>query len=499
MNIREKVLNYHPDQGALGLSDVMLPQVHSNIKSRYGGQIDTSTTIAQGLGIINIPIVSAGMDTVTGAQMAITIALQGGIGEIHRNNTPEDQALIAREVKDRLRVVEEDPPMLPESATIFDAKELLKKRKRGYVVIYPGMDYTRRFSGLVTPRDLEAREEDAPLSAVMTPKNRILSVPVETSLQQAVEFMRNERLEKVPMVDNDGLVIGMYSMKDNSLYQKNPNAALDSKGRLLVGAAIGIKEIDVRRAQLLEDAGVDVLFLDVANGDNDNIIWIMGELTDGDNSVKIPIIVGNYAPCSDEPTDGENVVFASDLGASGVKVGVGPGKVCKTRDIAGVGIPQWTAIFNARNILDKRNINIPLIADGGVRNPHDANVAISAGADAVMIGTAFAGTSDSPGKIIYVEGKPMKIVRGMASIDAFKDRMALGEVTTDPEVYQEAAEGEVTLVPFNGDTKAQIRKYVGGLRSGMSYTNSHTIKELQHSQVIRVTAGGANEHNRNLG
>src|SRR3989338_9429386 len=272
MNIREKVLNYHSDQGSLGLSDVMLPQVHPNIKSRYGDQIDTSTTIAQGLGRINIPFVSAGMDTVTGAQMAITIALQGGIGEIHRNNTPEDQALIAREVKDRLRVVEEDPPMLPESATIFDAKELLRKRKRGYVVIYPGTDYTRRFSGLVTPRDLEAREEDAPLSAVMTPKNRILSVPVETSLQQAVEFMRNERLEKVPMVDNDGLVIGMYSMKDNSLYQKNPNAALDSKGRLLVGAAIGIKEIDVRRAQLLEDAGVDVLFLDVANGDNDNII-----------------------------------------------------------------------------------------------------------------------------------------------------------------------------------------------------------------------------------
>lgn len=499
MKISEKIKYYDENQGALGSPDVMLVQRHSDILSRHGDQIDTSTIIAKGLRRINIPIVTAGMDTVTESEMAITIALQGGIGEVHRNNFPQDQAEIIRIVKDRLRVMEDDPPKIREQATIFDAKRILEKRKRGYIIVYPGPELSGKFSGIATPRDLAAKEESAPISAVMTSFEKIDSVPPGTTLQQAVEFMQDKRREKVPIVDDNGILIGMYSMKDHKLYKKNPNAALDKEGRLMVGAAIGIKEIDLTRAHELERAGADVLFVDVAHGDNENVRWIMGRLKNSDDKVKIPVILGNFAPFSAELVKGENIDFAYELGADGIKIGIGPGFACKTRIIAGVGVPQLTAILNARRIMDGYDIKIPIIADGGVRIPHDLAVAIAAGADAVMIGSVFAGTSDSPGKVLEHEGKRVKLVRGMASEAVFNDRLKISDVTTDVTIYRHAAEGDEKLIPYKGDTKDVILEYLGGLRSAMSYSKSDKIEELQDAILIRVTSSGAEEHTRDLG
>lgn len=495
----EKILNYHPDQGALGFEDVMLVPRHSDITSRYSEELTTSTTIARGLNPIGIPIISAGMDTVTGPQLAITLALQGGLGEVHRNNTPDEQAAIIREVKDRLRVVEDNPPVVRKEATILDVKQLLSKRKRGYVIVYEGDSFNGEFVGLATPRDLAAKEDDAPVSSVMTRRKRVKTVPQGTTLEQAVAFMKRHRLEKVPMVDEKGNFKGMYSMKDHSLYTKYPNAALDSAGRLMVGGAIGVKEIDVIRAHKLVEVGADVLFIDIAHGDSIHMERMMRRLKTGDDKVDVPIIIGNFAPDSEDLTEGEGVLFAYNIGADGIKVGVGPGFACKTRVVAGVGIPQITAIRNARVAMDKLQDKIPVIADGGVRIPHDVACAIAAGADAVMVGSLFAGTSDSPGEIITVDGRQMKMVRGMASAEVFNDRAKIGEVTTNADIYTHAAEGRTVLVPYTGETKAVIYELIGGLRSGMSYTNAHTICELQQAQSIRVTSAGSHEHTRSLG
>ncbi len=494
----EKILYYDPKEGALGFEDVLISPRHSDITSRYSGELDLSTFVARGLKL-NIPIISAGMDTVTGAQMAITIALHGGLGEVHRNNSPEEQAAIIREVKDRLRVIEDKPPTVRKEATIFDVRKLLDKRKRGYVLVYEGDYFNGEFIGLATPRDLAAGKDDTPISLVMTPREKVKTVPIGTTLEQAVIFMRENRLEKVPLVDETGRLVGMYSMKDNELYSEYPNAALDSRGRLLVGAAIGVKDIDIERAQQLVDAGADVLFLDIAHADSINTENMMKRLKTDGKIKNVPIVIGNFAPSTEELIKGEGILFAHNIGADGIKIGIGPGFSCKTREIAGVGVPQITAIRNARVAMDKLQEQIPIIADGGIRIPHDVACAIVAGADAVMIGSLFAGTSDSPGDIVMVEGKQMKVVRGMASAEVFNDRLKRGDVTTNPDIYKHAAEGRTTLVPYRGKTEGVIFELIGGLRSAMSYTNSHTIAELKQAQLIRVTSSGAREHTRNLG
>lgn len=483
---------YYPGYPALAFSDVYLYPAQSDVESRYGDQIDTSTTIARGLKPLNIPILTAGMDTVTGAQMAITIALQGGLGEVHRNNDPEEQANIVYEVKDRLRAIEENPPMVGEGATIADALTLLgEKRKRGYVIVHQGSEFTGPFLGLATPRDFKVGQPSDPLISVMTPRDQVKTVPQGTTLPEAVEFMKENRLEKVPVVDAEGNLVGMYSMKDHSLYEKYPNAALDDRGRLLVGAAIGVKDIDVERALRVVEAGADVLFLDIAHGHSIHSKRMMERLKKKEG-INVPIVMGNVATP-------EGVIFAYNNGADAVKLGIGPGFACKTRTIAGVGVPQITAILEAREVLDKLSERIPLIADGGVRVPHDVQVAIAAGADAVMIGSVFAGTTDSPGNIIELDGKRMKLVRGMASTAVFNDRQRMGEITTDAVIYKAAAEGDEKLVSFKGGTREVIYEHVGGLRSGMSYVGAHTIPELQQARLIYVSSAGATEHGRALG
>lgn len=485
---RQKILYYDKSYGALGFEDVMLYPADSDIDSRYGNQIDTSSVLARGLAPVKFPVLSAGMDTVTEDEMAITTALVGGFSEIHRNNSPIEQAAIISKVKDRLRVIEERPPILPENAHIGDAFKLLEERKRGYIIIHEGPVFDGNFSGLVTKRDLITGGMDEPVSNVMIKRDKVKTVQSGTTLKQAVQFMLKERLEKVPMVDAEGKLVGMYSMKDDSLYNKNPFASLDQRGRLMVGAAIGISEQDIERAHRLVSAGADAIFIDIAHGQMNKGILFLNRLKTTEN-IPVPVIYGNAATA-------RGVSKAVEAGADAVKIGVGPGSICWTRIIAGAGVPQVTAILEAREEMSKQQNPVPIIADGGVRIPHDFQVAIVAGADGVMMGGELAATSDSPGEEITEGGIRKKILRGMASKKVFRDRQDLGNTTTKAIIYEEAAEGGEELIPVKGETRKILYKYFGGLLSGMSYTGAHNIAEMQTAQLIHVTTAGANEHTR---
>ncbi len=370
MSYSKKILFYDGHE-ALAYSDVYLYPTYSDIKSRYGDQLTTSSKITKKL-ILNIPLISAGMDTVTEDKMAIKIALLGGIGEIHRNNNPNRQAELVAKVK---------------------------KHK----------------------------------------------------------------------IENKNL------------------AAVDSKGRLLSGAAIGVQEIDVERAYKLIEAEVDVMFIDIAHGHSIHTEKMINKLKK--ENIAVPIIVGNIATK-------EAAKFAYEIGADGVKVGIGPGYVCKTRNVAGVGIPQVTAIMEVKNELSKKKNTLPIIADGGIREPGDVAKAIASGADTVMIGSLLAGTEESPGKLITENGVKKKMVRGMASSSALKDRKKLGDSTTNQKLY--SPEGRETYVDYKGSVEAIINEYTSGLRSAMSYTGSHSIKELQEARLIRVSSNGAKEQVRSL-
>lgn len=484
---------------AYSFEDVILePRRASGIKSRRGSEIDTSTIIARGLQSINLPIISANMDTVTEHDMAETMALHGGIGVIHRFLTPAAEAEEVRKVKDRMRTVEENPPKLPESATVGDALSLLKKRARGYVIVYQGTDFSGQFSGIATPRDFEAVENrrDVPLSQIMTPRERIRVVPADVDLKGAVLFMREHRLQKVPRVDDNGNLLGVYSLKDDEYFRHYPNASLDQHGRLMVGAAVGVRSSDIDRAHGLVDAGVDVLVLDIAHGGLDFTEEMLKRLKAKEN-IHVPIIAGNVAT-------GEGVIYIKDSGADGVKLGVGPGLVCETRDEAGVGMPQISAIMEAREAL--ADDDYPLIADGGIRKPGDMVKALAAGANAVMIGTWLGGTDKSPGDVIrQPDGKEVKMVRGMASASAFEDRRRLGDINDGGDVYEDRdkipSEGRTILVPFQGvgSTKKVIFRIGNGLRSGMSYLGAHKVGEIPSRARFRtITGNGANEQRRPL-
>ncbi|MBI1280980.1 MAG: CBS domain-containing protein [Anaerolineaceae bacterium] len=461
----------------LGFDDVLLMPQRSSIRSRFSGEIDTSARVARGAPAIHIPIISANMDTVTDWRMATTMSLQGGFGVIHRFMSIDEQVKEVRKVKERMRVVEEFPPVICSTATIRDARELLKQRERGYVIIHEGSSFTGAFIGIATPRDFEAGQPDTPLHAIMTPRERVATVPKGTVLEQAVAEMHKHRVEKMPVVDTDGRLVGVYTMKDYKYYHQYPNASLDSKGRLLVGAAIGVQDGDIERALAIVMAEVDVLVLDIAHGELDYTQEILHRLkiTEG---VKTPVIAGNVATI-------DGAKYVRDSGADGVKVGVGPGYVCETRDVAGVGVPQITAIMNAAEAYKNDIDRIPIISDGGIRKPGDVAKAIGAGADTIMVGSLFAGTEESPGEPVEQDGMLKKMVRGMASATAFEKRLALGSTTTNLEDY--VPEGRTTFTPYKGKASKVVKKLRGGLLSGMSYSNARTISEMhEHAQFIIV-------------
>ena len=490
---KTKILFYKGEQ-ALAFSDIYLVPSYSDIRSRFGPQIDTSTSVANGAPKINIPFISAGMDTVTEDGMAEIFALNGGMGEIHRNNTPERQKDMVEKVKEKMRTMEKNPPMVSESASIGDALRILQKRNRGYVIVYKGTKYQGKVAGIATDKDFFAGKPDTPICDIMTPlkpsgNKKLISADENTTLLQAVAIMKRHRVEKLPVLDKYEKLIGVYTLKDYENIKNYPNAATDRNGRLVVGAAIGVKEIDVERALLLVEAGVDVIFLDIAHGHSIHSKSMMRRLKIIEK-IKTPIVMGNVATK-------EGVLFAYENGADGIKVGIGPGFVCKTRNIAGTGIPQVTAVMLAKEALANKKKSPPIISDGGIREPGDPPKALACGADSVMVGSIFAGTDASPGDLIRINGILQKRIRGMASKGVLEDRKKLGESTTDIRMY--APEGREIFTPYQGMTQEFLYEYMGGLRSAMSYTGAHTIGELQKARLIRVSGYGANEQGRPLG
>ena len=433
------------------------------------------------------------MDTVTEDEMAATMALNGGLGEIHRNNAAEQQADLVRRVKERMRLIEDDPPMVSETASIDDALHLLEKRQRGYVIAYRGKNYHGEIVGMATSRDFEAGNLSDPITKVMTPLKRkggksLIVVSTNTTSAQAIKIMQENRIEKIPVIDKRGRFVGVYTLKDFENFQKYPNAVLDKKGRLIIGAAMGVHEIDIDRAHKLVDAGVDIIFLDIAHSHHKYTADMVKRLKIKEK-IKVPIIVGNVATA-------EAVLFAYKLGADGIKVGIGPGFVCRTRDVSGTGIPQITAILEAREALKSKKNPPPLIADGGIRQPGDVPKAIAAGADSVMIGTIFAGTDKSPGEIVKHNGTLHKKVRGMALKKVQEDRMKLGDSTTNPKLY--APEGTERYIAYQGAVEDLLFTFIGGLRSGMSYVGAHTIAEMQKAPLIHISTHGSNEQHRGI-
>ncbi len=473
----------------LAYSDVLIRPRLSDIRSRHSEHLNPSTTIARGLPPIKLPVLSANMDTVTEHRMAITMALYGGIGIIHRFMTPDEQANEVKKVKDLVRMIEDDPPLVNATTTIAEVISLQTKRNRGYVIVYEGQEFNGSFVGIATPRDFLTAPLTTPIAKVMTPKNKVVAVTKETPTQKAIEFMKTNRIQKIPVVDRRGHLVGVYTLKDFSYQTQYPQASFDRMGRLLVGAAIGVQSPDIDRVHMLIEAGVDVLVLDIAHG---GLIYTSEMLHRLKNKEKIktPIIAGNIAT-----SEGARYIY--DNGADGIKVGVGPGYVCETRNVAGVGVPQITAIMEVADVMAKKRSPIPIIADGGIREPGDLPKAIVAGANGVMIGSLFAGTRESPGEQMLENGTLKKLVRGMASASAFQKRKSIGGSTTNGAHY--TPEGRAIATPYKGSVTKLLFDFDGGLRSSMSYVGAHTIAEMQEKgQFIVVTGAGATENKRDL-
>lgn len=487
-----KRIQYYETSEALAFSDVYLRPAYSDIRSRFGNQIDLATVFSNRAPRINIPIISAGMDTVTEYKMATIIALNGGIGEIHRNNTPEEQSHQIRLVKEKMRFLEEDPPRVFEDTTIEEVLKLLERRERGYVMVFK-KGSNKKLLGIATNKDFLAADIKTKISKVMTPlagsdERKLIVANKNITLEKAYKIMIEKRIEKLPVLDRNKNLVGVYTIQDYNKFKNYPQAATDKQGRLLVGAAIGVHEVDIERAIQVTKAGADVLFIDIAHGHSIYSKEMVKRLKIREK-ISTPIIVGNVAT-------NEGVKFACDIGADGVKVGIGPGFVCKTRTVAGTGVPQVTAIMEARNEIEKRKKAIPIISDGGVREPGDVAKAIAAGADSVMIGTIFSGTDASPGDLIKMGGILKKRVRGMSTKKVLEERKKISKSTTDISVYAE--EGRETFTPYQGSTEEVLHEILGGLRSAMSYTGSHTIKELQKAKLIHISGYGANEQKRPL-
>lgn len=473
----------------LAYSDVLIRPRLSDIRSRHSDNLATTTTIARGLPPLSMPIISANMDTVTEYRMATVMALHGGLGVIHRFMAAADQAAEVKLVKDTLRIIENNPPLVSADTSIAEVMELQRKRSRGYVIVHKGATFDGTFVGIATSRDFPSAKPTEPISRVMTPKDRMITAPIGTKPHKAAEIMHAHRIQKVPVVDNKGHLVGVYTLRDFWYELEYPHASLDANGRLMVGAAIGVQPRDIERTHLLIAAGVDVLVLDIAHG---GLIYTseMLRLLKGKEKINVPIIAGNVATA-------EGARYIYDSGADGVKVGVGPGYVCETRNVAGVGVPQVTAVMEVADALAGKKQSIPIMADGGIREPGDLPKAIVAGASSVMIGSLFAGTKESPGEPMLQNGILNKMVRGMASASAFQKRQTLGGTTTNSDRY--TPEGRTILTPYKGTVTNILQSFDGGLRSSMSYVGAHTIPEMQKKgQFILVTNAGATENKRNL-
>ncbi|HZQ06684.1 MAG TPA: IMP dehydrogenase [Anaerolineae bacterium] len=462
---------------ALTYDDVLLVPQFSDVESRK--KLATETRLTRKIKL-QIPIVSSNMDTVTESEMAITMAREGGIGIIHRFMTIEEQKAQITRVKKTESFVVDHPIALTTGHTVGDAKRIVEETGTGGILILNGGE---QLTGIVTTRDLLFEHDDAkPIIQVM--QRNVVTAPANTSLQDAERMLHEHRIEKLPLVDEEGRVAGLITLKDIMKQLQYPRATKDARGRLAVGAAVGVKPRDMKRVECMLEAGADCIVVDIAHGDSKREIEMMSNIRKRFPTAQI--IAGNVAT-----VDGTKRLL--DAGADAIKVGVGPGSICVTRLVAGAGVPQLTAVIQCAEVA--RDYDVPIIADGGIRHPGDAAKALAAGADTVMIGSLLAGTDESPGLLMTRKGHRYKASRGMASTAANRDRkLREGERVAQEELEEYVAEGVEAAVPYRGRAKEVLMQLVGGIQSGMSYSGAHNLHEFQEKAIfVRMTEAGFKE------
>lgn len=460
----------------LTYDDVLLVPAYSNVLPR---ETDLRTRFSRNIEL-NIPVVSAGMDTVTESRLAIAIAQEGGIGVIHKNMSIERQANEVRKVKRAENGMIIDPVTIHDDATVRDALALMSEYHIGGI---PVVNDENKLVGIVTNRDLRfERQVNRPIAEVMTKDNLITTTEV-TDFIKAADILQDHKIEKLPVVDKENHLVGLITYKDIIKIKARPNACKDRLGRLRVAAAVGIAANTFERVDALVEAGVDAIVIDTAHGHSQSVIDMVKRIRE--RYKNIDIVVGNIATA-------EAARCLAEIGVDAIKVGIGPGSICTTRIIAGIGVPQLTAVYEVVKALE--GTDIPVIADGGIRFTGDIVKAIAAGASSIMAGSLFAGVDESPGDTIIYEGRKYKTYRGMGSLEAMqqgsKDRYFQD---AECDVKKLVPEGIVGRVPYKGTLSEVVYQMVGGLRSGMGYTGSHNIEELKKARFIKITAAGIHE------
>jgi len=460
----------------LTYDDVLLVPAYSEVLPR---EVNTQTFLTRKIKL-NVPLISAAMDTVTEAAMAIAIAQAGGIGMLHKNMSVQLQADEVRKVKRSESGMIQDPVTLKVDAVIADAVKIMKEFRIGGI---PIVDADHKLTGIITNRDLRFQKDmDKPVREVMTKEN-LITAPLGTDLTQAEAILQNYKIEKLPVVDGEGRLTGLITFKDIQKFKNFPAACKDEHGRLRVGAAVGVTADTMERVHALVKAGVDVITIDTAHGHSKGVIDKLKEV-----KAKYPelqVIVGNVATA-------EGARDLANAGADAVKVGIGPGSICTTRIIAGVGVPQLYAVYECAKALE--GWGVPVIADGGIKHTGDIPKAIAAGASSIMAGSLFAGVEESPGEIIIYEGRRFKSYRGMGSIEAMeqgsKDRYFQD---VEDDIKKLVPEGIVGRVPVKGSLAEVMYQYVGGLRASMGYCGAANIEALQKAKFVQITSAGIRE------
>lgn len=460
----------------LTFDDVLLIPAFSDVLPR---NVRLTTRFSRNI-TLNIPLVSAAMDTVTESALAIAIAREGGIGVIHKNMTIAEQARQVHTVKRAENGMIYDPVTIAADKTVGDALAMMEEYHIGGI---PVVDDSRKLVGIVTNRDLRFEKDSArPISQVMTSEN-LITTDTSTDLDQAAEILQRHKIEKLPVVDAEGRLIGLVTYKDITKAKDKPNACKDHLGRLRVAAGIGVTPDFMDRVDALVAAGVDAIVIDTAHGHSAGVVGVLKAVKE--KYPQIDVVVGNIAT-------GDAARFLVENGADGVKVGIGPGSICTTRIIAGVGVPQLSAIYDVAKAL--RDTDVPLIADGGIRYSGDIVKALAAGGHCVMLGGMLAGVEESPGDTIIFNGRKYKTYRGMGSLEAMergsKDRYFQGG---ENDTKKLVPEGIAARVPFKGSLYEVVYQMIGGLRAGMGYCGAHNIEELHNARFTRITNAGVTE------
>ncbi len=461
---------------ALTYDDVLLLPGYSEVLPR---DVNTKTKLTRNIEL-NLPFISAAMDTVTEYELAIAMAQEGGIGIIHKNMTLDRQAEQVRKVKRSESGMILDPITLPETAVLSDAHHIMREFKIGGI---PVVDGNRKLVGILTNRDLRfERDGSKPVTEIMT-REKLVTAPEGITLDEAEEILQEFKIEKLPIVDANYRLTGLITYRDIMKRKSHPNASKDEYGRLRVGAALGVTADMLSRAEALIRAGVDVISLDTAHGHSKGVIDAVKQIKS--TFPKIDLIAGNVAT-------GEAAKALANAGADAVKVGVGPGSICTTRIIAGIGVPQLSAVMHAAEAL--KGTDVPIIADGGIRFSGDVTKALAGGAHTVMVGSMLAGTDEAPGEIVIYEGRKFKVYRGMGSLEAMeegsKDRYFQD---AEDDIKKLVPEGIVGRVPVKGKVAEILYQMTGGLKAGMGYCGAPDIAALQQANFVKITSAGVKE------